>query len=62
MTTGSIESGLTPRGKSMPQTVPELQYLLGLYGDKIEEDRETISKLKHRINVLEQRNNKSTPL
>jgi len=40
----------------MPQTVPELQYLLNLYGEKIEEDKEELSKLKQRINVLEQRN------
>jgi len=48
--------GLTPRGEPMPQTVPELQYLLNLYGEKIEEDKEELSKLKQRINVLEQRN------
>lgn len=54
--------GLTPRGEPMPQTVPELQYLLNLYGEKIEEDKETIAKLKQRINVLEQKlNNERNP-
>jgi len=48
--------GLTKRGEPMPQTVDEWKYLAGLYEKQILEDKETISKLKQRNNVLEQRN------
>jgi len=48
--------GLIQRGEPMPQTVAEWKYLAGLYEKQILEDKETISKLKQRNNVLEQRN------
>ena len=47
--------GLAPRGEPMPQTVGEWQYLAGLYAKQIEDDAETIRKLKQRVNKLEQR-------
>lgn len=46
--------GLTPRGKSMPQTLEEWRYLAGLYEAEMLKDSKEISKLKQRINRLEQ--------
>ena len=46
--------GLTPRGEPMPQTVEEWRYLYGLAEKGMLEDKVTISKLKHKINQLEQ--------
>jgi hypothetical protein len=47
--------GLAPKGEPMPKTVEEWRYLAGLYALQIDEDKRTISSLKGRINVLEQR-------
>jgi hypothetical protein len=47
--------GMHPKGTPMPQTVEEWKYLAGLFEEKIMEDKETISKLKQKINKLEQR-------
>ena len=47
--------GLTDKGEPMPQTVEEWRYLYGLAEQGMLEDKETISKLKHKINQLEQR-------
>jgi len=45
----------TPKGEPMPQTVEEWRYLYGLAEQGMIEDKATISKLKHKINQLEQR-------
>ena len=47
--------GITPRGEPMPQTVDEWRYLYGLAEKGMLEDKETISKLKQKINKLQQR-------
>jgi hypothetical protein len=50
-----IKAGLTPRGFPMPHTMAEWQHMAHLYAEKILEDKETISKLKKRNNVLQQK-------
>jgi Tfp pilus assembly protein PilN len=45
----------TEKGELMPDTRAHWKGLANLYAGKIEEDRSTISKLKEKVNKLEQK-------
>jgi hypothetical protein len=47
--------GMTPRGSPMPQTIEEWKHLVDLDEKVMLRDKETISKLKMKINRLEQK-------
>jgi len=47
--------GMTPRGEPMPQTIEEWKHLVDLDEKVMLRDKETISKLKMKINRLEQK-------
>ena len=47
--------GLTPRGEPMPQTIEEWKHLVDLDEKVMLKDKEIISKLKMRVNDLEQK-------
>ena len=47
--------GMTPPKKKMPQTVEECHYIMGLYGESMEADKEIIGLLKSKVNRLEQK-------
>ena len=47
--------GMTPRGSPMPQTIEEWKHLVDLDEKVMLRDKETISKLKIKINRLEQK-------
>ena len=49
------EYGLAPRGKPMPQTLEEWRHLAGLYGETMAKAGVENSKLRVKINKLEQK-------
>ncbi len=49
------QPGLTPKGEKMPDTVPEWQHLADLYSDVIGTLTTENSKLRAKVNQLEQK-------
>ena len=47
--------GMTPKGSPMPQTIDEWKHLVDLDEKVMFRDKETISKLKMKVNYLEQK-------
>jgi len=46
---------MTPKGSPMPQTIDEWRHLVDLDEKVMFRDKETISKLKMKVNYLEQK-------